>query len=109
MLLRSIRYLTPPTGLRRVTAAETTRSQKKALPALGLASLASPNNCSQLACAQVAAGLPLAIAIAIHNIPEGLAIAMPIFYATHSRWRAIGLGTLSVRSKRACTWKGGMF
>ncbi|KAL3911675.1 MAG: hypothetical protein SGPRY_008604, partial [Prymnesium sp.] len=78
-----------PEGMATVTAAETTRSQKKALPALGLASLASPNNCSQLACAQVAAGLPLAIAIAIHNIPEGLAIAMPIFYATHSRWRAI--------------------
>ncbi|KAL1522161.1 hypothetical protein AB1Y20_021800 [Prymnesium parvum] len=43
----------------------------------------------------VAAGLPLAIAIAIHNIPEGLAIAMPVFYATHSRARAIGLGALS--------------
>ena len=40
-------------------------------------------------------GLPLAIAIAIHNIPEGLAIAMPVFYATHSRTRAITLGALS--------------
>jgi len=43
----------------------------------------------------VSAGMPLAIAIAIHNIPEGLAIAMPVFYATNSRARAIGLGALS--------------
>ena len=44
---------------------------------------------------QPTTGLPLAIAIAIHNIPEGLAIAMPVFYATHSRTRAITLGALS--------------
>lgn len=37
----------------------------------------------------------LAIAIAIHNIPEGLAIAMPVYYATGSRRRAILFGTLS--------------
>lgn len=27
-------------------------------------------------------GAVLAVAIAIHNIPEGLCVAMPIFYAT---------------------------
>jgi ZIP family zinc transporter len=30
-------------------------------------------------------GGPLAIAIAIHNIPEGISIAVPVFYATGSR------------------------
>lgn len=33
-------------------------------------------------------GIALALAIAIHNIPEGIAIAMPIFYATKSKRKA---------------------
>jgi ZIP family zinc transporter len=34
------------------------------------------------------AGIPLAVAIAIHNIPEGICVAVPILYATGSKWRA---------------------
>ena len=30
-------------------------------------------------------GIPIAVAIAIHNIPEGIAVAVPVFYATGSR------------------------
>jgi ZIP family zinc transporter len=30
-------------------------------------------------------GIPIAIAIAIHNIPEGIAVSIPIYYATHDR------------------------
>jgi ZIP family zinc transporter len=37
----------------------------------------------------------LAIAIAIHNIPEGLCVAMPIYYATGNRWKAFGWAVLS--------------
>jgi len=33
-------------------------------------------------------GLSIAIAIGIHNIPEGIAVAVPIFYASGSRGRA---------------------
>ncbi len=33
-------------------------------------------------------GIPIAVAIAIHNIPEGIAVAVPVFYATGSRKRA---------------------
>jgi len=33
-------------------------------------------------------GLVLAVAIAIHNIPEGLCVALPIYYATGSRLKA---------------------
>jgi len=33
-------------------------------------------------------GIAIAVAIAIHNIPEGIAVAVPIFYATGSRKKA---------------------
>jgi ZIP family zinc transporter len=33
-------------------------------------------------------GIPIAIAVAIHNIPEGIAVSVPIFYATGNRKRA---------------------
>lgn len=32
--------------------------------------------------------IPIAVAIAIHNIPEGIAVAMPIYYATGNRKKA---------------------
>ncbi|KAI9188946.1 hypothetical protein H9P43_000368 [Blastocladiella emersonii ATCC 22665] len=47
----------------------------------------------------VASGLPLAVAIAIHNIPEGLCVAVPVFYATGSRWKAFIWGTLTGASE----------
>jgi len=40
-------------------------------------------------------GYVLAAAIAIHNIPEGLCVAMPIYYATGNRWKAFGWALLS--------------
>ncbi|MEJ2615430.1 MAG: zinc transporter ZupT [Ignavibacteriaceae bacterium] len=40
-------------------------------------------------------GISIAVAIAIHNIPEGLAVSAPIFYATKSRKRAFILSFLS--------------
>lgn len=43
----------------------------------------------------VVAGAPLAFAISVHNIPEGLSVAMPLFHATGSKWKAIALGALS--------------
>lgn len=39
--------------------------------------------------------LPVAVAIAIHNIPEGVAIAVPLREATGSKWKAAGWATLS--------------
>ena len=38
-------------------------------------------------------GLSLCLAIALHNIPEGVSIAVPIYYATKSRGKAF-LSTL---------------
>ncbi len=40
-------------------------------------------------------GIPIAAAIAIHNIPEGIAVAVPVFYATGSRKKAFKLSLLS--------------
>mmetsp|Transcript_270 Transcript_270/g.695 ORF Transcript_270/g.695 Transcript_270/m.695 type:complete len:299 (-) Transcript_270:336-1232(-) len=40
-------------------------------------------------------GPTMALAIAMHNIPEGVIIAAPIYAATGSRWKAIGLATAS--------------
>ena len=40
-------------------------------------------------------GISIAVAIAIHNIPEGLAVSAPIFYATKSRKKAFVYSFLS--------------
>jgi len=40
-------------------------------------------------------GISIAVAIAIHNIPEGLAVSAPIYYATKSRKKAFFLSFLS--------------
>ncbi len=42
-----------------------------------------------------ALGVALATAIAIHNIPEGIAVAIPIYYATGSRKKAFVYSFLS--------------
>lgn len=33
-------------------------------------------------------GIPIAVAIAIHNIPEGVAVSIPLYYATNNRKKA---------------------
>jgi ZIP family zinc transporter len=40
-------------------------------------------------------GVSVAAAIGLHNIPEGIAVALPIFHATHNRARAFGHSLLS--------------
>lgn len=40
-------------------------------------------------------GLPVMVAIALHNIPEGIAVSVPIFFATGSRRRAFAASFLS--------------
>lgn len=43
----------------------------------------------------MALGVAIAVAIAIHNIPEGIAVSIPIFYATGDRKKAFRLSLLS--------------
>lgn len=40
-------------------------------------------------------GIAIAVAIAIHNIPEGIAVSVPVFYATGDRRKAFKLSFLS--------------
>lgn len=42
-----------------------------------------------------ALGVSIAVAIAIHNIPEGIAVSVPVYYATGSRLKAFRLSFLS--------------
>jgi len=42
-----------------------------------------------------ALGIGIAIAIAIHNIPEGISVSIPIYYATGSRIKAFWYSFLS--------------
>lgn len=41
------------------------------------------------------AGVAIAVAIALHNIPEGVVVAMPVYYATKSRFRGFMWAFLS--------------
>lgn len=40
------------------------------------------------ALADTSLGVSIAVAVAIHNIPEGIAVAVPLFFATHNRQKA---------------------
>ena len=40
-------------------------------------------------------GPVMALAIAIHNIPEGIIVAAPVYAATGSRWKALGMAAAS--------------
>ena len=40
-------------------------------------------------------GFSIAIAIAIHNVPEGISVSMPIYFATKSKWKAFFWSFLS--------------
>ena len=42
-----------------------------------------------------ALGIAIAVAIAIHNIPEGIAVSVPVYYATGNKKKAFWLSFLS--------------
>lgn len=43
----------------------------------------------------VAVGVSIAVAVAIHNIPEGIAVSVPVYYATGSKRKALAWSVLS--------------
>jgi ZIP family zinc transporter len=51
--------------------------------------------------ADIRLGLPVAISIALHNIPEGIAVAVPVYYGTGSRMKGLLYSALSGLSEPA--------
>ncbi len=47
------------------------------------------------AMSDVTIGISIAIAVAIHNIPEGIAVSVPVYYATGSKKKALAWSVLS--------------
>jgi ZIP family zinc transporter len=47
------------------------------------------------AMSDVTVGISIALAVAIHNIPEGIAVSVPVFYATGSKRKALLWSVLS--------------
>jgi ZIP family zinc transporter len=43
----------------------------------------------------ISLGISIAVAIAIHNIPEGISVSIPIYYATKKKWQSFGLSFAS--------------
>ena len=56
-----------------------------------------------------AVGTAIAVAISLHNIPEGIAVSIPIFYATGSRKRAFVYSLLSGVAEPVGAIVGGVF
>ena len=42
----------------------------------------------------ITSAVATAFAIIIHNIPEGMVVAMPLYYGTGSKWKALGVVSL---------------
>jgi ZIP family zinc transporter len=40
-------------------------------------------------------GITIAIAISIHNIPEGISVSIPLYYASKNKWKSFGLSLAS--------------
>lgn len=68
-------------------------------PALGDSGLASLLPQSPTQC--MSRGLAVILAIALHNIPEGMAVASPIYASTGSKWKAIWWTLVSAAAEPA--------
>ncbi|CAG9460507.1 unnamed protein product [Pedinophyceae sp. YPF-701] len=51
------------------------------------------------ALADTSTGIAIAVAIALHNVPEGLCVAMPVYYSTGSRWKGLMWAAISALSE----------
>ena len=92
-----------PHELRRVEDVEKQTFDKKKLMRMGLFSALAigihnfPEGLATFTAAvqEPAYGIAIAVAIAIHNIPEGIAVSVPIYYASGDKKRAFKLSFLS--------------
>lgn len=94
-----------PHELKRIEEAEhpTDEFRKKKLLRMGLFSALAigihnfPEGLATFTAAlkEPALGIAIAVAIAIHNIPEGIAVSVPVYYATGNKRKAFRLSFLS--------------
>jgi len=92
-----------PHEIRKIEDMESTPANFQKLFRLGLVTAVAlaihnfPEGIATFASAlvDVKLGIPIAIAIAIHNIPEGIAVSIPIFYATGDKKKAFYYSFLS--------------
>ncbi|MFI3263984.1 MAG: zinc transporter ZupT [Rikenellaceae bacterium] len=107
LLIGLIDFLVPsaenPHHMRGVEQIEEAPQEKKRLQRMGLLTAVAiaihnfPEGIATFATAyeNPSLGLAIAVAVAIHNIPEGIAVSVPIYYATGSRRKAFWYSMLS--------------
>ena len=93
----SLESHTPAVGLLEQTGNEKALQRLGILSALAIAIHNFPEGIATFVSAlnDPQMGTGITFAIAIHNIPEGIAVAIPIYYATRSKGKALLLATLS--------------
>ncbi|MBN1790133.1 MAG: zinc transporter ZupT [Bacteroidales bacterium] len=102
---RMVPEMENPHELKRIEDAEhpTDEFRKKKLLRMGLFSALAigihnfPEGLATFTAAlkEPALGIAIAVAIAIHNIPEGIAVSVPVYYATGNKRKAFRLSFLS--------------
>ena len=43
----------------------------------------------------ISVGVSITIAVAIHNIPEGISVSIPLYFSTKKKWKSFGLSFAS--------------
>jgi ZIP family zinc transporter len=84
-----------PTGLKGKAKAELMKMGTLTAVAIGIHNFPEGLATFGAALADIKLGAVIAIAIAIHNIPEGISVSLPIYYATGSKKRAFTISFLS--------------
>lgn len=101
--LRDIKDMEEANGVEETKAIEGGTSSDRALLRMGLFSALAiaihnfPEGLATFtgALQDPALGISIAVAIAIHNIPEGIAVSVPVYYATGDKKKAFRLSFLS--------------
>lgn len=93
--LSRLKHGAPGEATGRETAAQLMRSGQFTALAIGIHNFPEGMVTFLTALDDVSLGVALAIAVALHNIPEGISVSVPIYYATGSRRRAVVYSALS--------------
>ncbi len=93
--LHNVDDLNKPTDMQKVSSAKLLRMGIFTALAVGIHNFPEGLATFMSALADPTLGISIAIAIAIHNIPEGLAVSVPIYHATGNKLKAFKYSFLS--------------